>query len=127
MDVWSQKELEEAARNQGQGNTKPEPIPRPRYSISARSSYSKATSDNVLRPSQKTNDAYGPGKLDKATSCQTLVDIAEKKRKVVDTIYEEDEYEEEYYHGHGRANGGSRKSKAVREGAHNVIVRFLAQ
>jgi len=122
LDVSSQKELEEAARQRGNGQVKANPIPRPRYSISARSSYSKATAENShIRPSQKSSEHYTPGKLDKATSCQTLIDIAEQKKRVVDTIFEEDEYEEDYRHSHSKLNGGSRKSKAVREGAHGVI------
>jgi hypothetical protein len=87
LDVWSQREIDGAAE---EGPIHAEPIPRPRYSISARHVYPDVTSLKLvqepkhrpsLRPSEKLNETLLPGKVDKATSYHNLHLIDDDKSR----------------------------------------------
>jgi hypothetical protein len=94
LDVWSQREIEEASE---EGPIHSEPIPRPRYSISARHVYPDHNSLKLvhepkhrpsIRPSEILNQI--PGKVDKATSYHNLHLIGDDNKSRHSTFIGED-------------------------------------
>jgi hypothetical protein len=91
LDVWSQREIEEATEEGPIPHV--EPIPRPRYSISARHVYPDSLKivqepkhraslrSAALRPSEHLNEHSAPGKVDKATSYHNLHLIGDEKSR----------------------------------------------
>uniref|UniRef100_A0A914XXD2 Uncharacterized protein n=1 Tax=Panagrolaimus superbus TaxID=310955 RepID=A0A914XXD2_9BILA len=91
LDVWSQREIEEATEEGPIPHV--EPIPRPRYSISARHVYPdtlKITQEPkhrpslhsaALRPSENLNEHSSLGKVDKATSYHNLHLLGDDKSR----------------------------------------------
>uniref|UniRef100_A0AC34F3L7 Uncharacterized protein n=1 Tax=Panagrolaimus sp. ES5 TaxID=591445 RepID=A0AC34F3L7_9BILA len=91
LDVWSQREIEEATEEGPIPHV--EPIPRPRYSISARHVYPDTLKiaqepkhrpslhSAALRPSENLNEHSSVGKVDKATSYHNLHLIGDDKSR----------------------------------------------
>ena len=119
LDVWSQREIEEAAE---EGPIHAEPIPRPRYSISARHVYpdiqtlksQQPKHRPSLRPSEKLNEFSLPGKVDKATSYTNLSVIGtETRRSTFVPIQEEDEVNDVHHHMNGAHDSPQRSRKST--------------